>query len=412
MPDARPRLRPLELFPVDVDGQSLICLRDPSGLTDRVGLLPRPAALAAVLCDGSRSVAEVAAELGRRTGAEVSAAQIAQLLEQLDDGLFLEGPRLERHRGQVLAAFRAAPARAASHAGGAYAGEPDDLRAAIADWTEQIAAEPAPRLLAAEPGAPAVLVSPHIDYHRGGLTYARAWRAVAAAARPDLVVVLGTDHNGTDWPFTLTRKRYETPLGALPTDVALVDELCGRLPAHAEGLFADELHHRSEHSIELQAVWLAERFGADAPPMLPVLCGSLHAAIGRRASPAADPRVAEFLGALRAATAGRRVLVVAGADLAHVGPRFGDGPMRAPDRQRIEQDDRRALAATAARDAEGFFAAIAALDDRNRVCGLAPIYHALALAGRDGRRGEVIDYDQCKADDAGTSFVSIAALAI
>src|SRR5215813_6159988 len=113
MSDPRPRLRALELFPVDVDGQSLICVRDPSGLTDRVGFLPRPAALAAVLCDGTRTVDEVAAEVSRRTGAEVAAAQILELLEQLDDGLFLEGPRLERHRRDVLEAFRRAPARAA-----------------------------------------------------------------------------------------------------------------------------------------------------------------------------------------------------------------------------------------------------------------------------------------------------------
>jgi len=412
MPDARPRLRPLELFPVEVDGQSLICLRDPSGLTDRIGLLPRPAAVAAVLCDGTRTLAEVAAELERRSGAGVTASQIAELLDQLDDGLFLEGPRLEAHKRAVLAAFRAAPTRAANHAGGAYAAVPSELRGTIAEWGTQIAGEPAPPTLRAEVGAPAVLISPHIDYHRGGLTYARAWRALARAERPDLVIVFGTDHNGTDWPFTLTRKSYETPLGAAPTDTALVEELLARLPDHAEGLFADEIHHRTEHSIELQAVWLRHIFGADAPPVLPVLCGSLHRAVTRRESPAADPRVAGFLDALRAATAGRRILIVAGADLAHVGPRFGDGPMRAPDRQRVADDDRLALDAAGRRDADGFFGSIAALDDKNRICGLAPIYHSLAFIGREGRQGTLIDYDQCKADDSGTSFVSIAAMTI
>lgn len=413
MPDPRPRLRPLELFPVEVDGQNLICLRDPTGLTDRIGFLPRPAALAAVLCDGSRTLAEVAEEMGRRTGMTVQASQIAELLEQLDDGLFLEGQRLEAHRASVLAAFRASPSRAATHAGGAYLGDPAELRDVIGDWGQQISSEPAPKAVRAEPGAPALLISPHIDYHRGGLTYARGWRAVTAATPPDLVVVFGTDHSGVGWPFTLTRKSFETPLGAVPTDAALVDELVARLPFHAEGLFEDELHHRNEHSIELQAVWLRHRFGAATPPVLPVLCSSLHRAVARRESPSADPRVVGFLDALKAATAGRRVLVVAGADLAHVGPRFGDtAPMRAPDRQRVEQDDRRALEAVAGRDAEGFFAAVAALEDKNRVCGLAPIYAGLVAAGRDGGRGVLIDYDQCKADDGGTSFVSIAALAM
>jgi AmmeMemoRadiSam system protein B len=411
MADVRPRLRPLELFPVDVDGQDLICIRDPSGLTERVGFFPRPAALAAVLCDGSRTLAEVAAEVARRAGIEVEADQIAQLIEQLDDGLFLESPRLEAHRTEVLAAFRSTRVRAASHAGGAYSAEPEALRTAMSSWGVQIASESAPATLHAEPGRPALLVSPHIDYHRGFRTYARAWRAVPSAGF-DLVVILGTDHNGTEWPFTLTRKSYATPLGELATDVALVDELVGRLPFHADGLFADELHHRNEHSIELQAVWLAHIFGGAAPPVLPVLCGSLHRSIDRGESPSADPRIAGFLGALRAATAERRILVIAGADFAHVGPRFGDGAMGADDRRRVEDDDRRSLVATAARDAEGFFGAIADIKDRNRVCGLAPIYHALAFAGREGRPGEIIAYDQCHADEAGTSFVSIAALAM
>jgi len=411
MADVRPRLRPLGLFPVEVDGQNLICIRDPSGLTERVGYFPRPAALAAVLCDGSRTLAEVAAEVGRRSGLDVESAHIAQLVAQLDDGLFLEGPRLEAHRGEVLAAFRASPVRTASHAGGAYVAEPDKLRAALTRWSADVASEPSPPLLRAEPGRPALLVSPHIDYHRGFRTYARGWRSVPRDGF-DLIVILGTDHNGTAWPFTLTRKSYATPLGQLRTEVALVDELVARLPHHADGLFADELHHRCEHSIELQAVWLAHIFGDTPAPVLPILCGSLHASVERGESPSADARISHLLGALRAAITDRRVLIVAGADLAHVGPRFGDGPMGAADRLRVEEDDRKALAASAARDAEGFFRAIASIRDRNRICGLAPMYHALALAGRDGPAGTVIAYDQCPADDASTSFVSIATLAL
>jgi AmmeMemoRadiSam system protein B len=407
MPSLRPRLRPLELFPVEVDGQSLICLRDPSGLTERLGFLPRPAALVAALCDGTRTLTDVATEFRRRTGTTIVEDQIAKLLEQLDEGLFLEGARIDEHRRTVLSAFRAAPRRAASHAGGGYAGGADELAATLDDWKAQVASEAEPPPLAAGPGAPALLVAPHIDFHRGGLTYARAYRALAGAP-PDLVVVFGTDHNGFEHPFTLTRKDYETPLGAVPTDVALVDELAARLGA--DDLFADELHHRGEHSIEFQAVWLRHVFGADAPPMLPVLCGSIGRARTQHELPGADARVAGFIEALRRATAGRRVLVVAAADMAHVGPRFGDGPMLGGDRRRVEHDDRAALDAAARRDADGFFASIAAVEDRNRVCGLAPIWATLAYAGADGRPGTLVDYDQCRADDAGTSFVSIAAM--
>ena len=37
---ACPRLRPLEIFPTELDGRRVLCLRDPAGLTDRVAFLP------------------------------------------------------------------------------------------------------------------------------------------------------------------------------------------------------------------------------------------------------------------------------------------------------------------------------------------------------------------------------------
>src|SRR6266571_6929551 len=99
MPD-RPRLRPLELFPVDAEGEVIICVRDPSGLAQRA-FLRRPAAFLAVLCDGTRTVAEVAQEFSRRTGVGVSDAVVEGLVAQLEEALFLEGPRLAAHHQAV-----------------------------------------------------------------------------------------------------------------------------------------------------------------------------------------------------------------------------------------------------------------------------------------------------------------------
>jgi AmmeMemoRadiSam system protein B len=256
----------------------------------------------------------------------------------------------------------------------------------------------------------AALVAPHIDYQRGGHMYARAY-ATLPVDPPELVIVFGTDHNGTEHPFTLTRKPFATPLGDVATDVALVDSLAARVRDPAS-LFADELHHRGEHSIELQAVWLRRVYGDATPPVLPVLCGSLHRAIADGGSPnRVDPRVPEMLELLAGVVAGRRTLIIAGADLAHVGPRFGDDVAFLDEGRRVvARADHAALDAVVAGDAESFFGAVAAERDRFRICGLAPIYHTLALA--PGRRGTLLGYDQCLADDDGASFVSIAAVAI
>jgi AmmeMemoRadiSam system protein B len=398
----RPRLRPLELFPVDADGEVIICVRDPSGLAERA-FLRRPAAFLAILCDGTRTIAEVAQEFTRRTGVAVTDAVVENMVGQLDDALFLEGPRLIAARQAVADEFRASPHRPAAHAGACYPEGGEELRAYLAAFEAK--AEPSGVAPRAEPLAG--LVVPHIDFNRGGPVYARVYRALGEP--PDLVVVFGTDHNAGTEPFSLTRKPYATPLGEVPTDVALVDALAAEL---GDWVFADELHHKHEHSIEFQAVWLRYLYGERTPPILPVLCGSLHREVERGGAPDGHARRAAFLDALARAVAGRRVLVVAGADMAHVGPHFGDAESMggAEARARVEAEDRAALAAAATGDAAAFFAAVAAVKDRNRVCGLAPIWATLRLLGP--RRGVLLDYAQCAADPTDDSFVSIASLTL
>lgn len=391
----RPRLRSLEIFPVEIDGQSLVCFRDQSGLIDGALVMQHPAAVIAMLCDGARELDDIAVEFERATGVAVSREQVAQLVDALDESLLLHGPRVEARRLDLEAEFRAAALRSAQHAGGAYPGDPAELRASLEGWRAHVAGEPPPPTLRPVAGSPAVLVSPHIDYERGCHTYARAYRALDDAP-PDLVVVFGTDHVGVDHCFTLTRKAFATPLGEVPVEADLVDGLAARLGPR---LFADELHHRGEHSIELQAVWLRHLWGERTPPMLPVLCGPVRRAEMR-----------PFLTALRELTAARRVLVVAGADLAHVGPRFGDEPVARAGKEEVEAADREALAAAVRGDADGFYGSIARINDRFRVCGLSPIYAALAFAGAG--RGALLDYAQCPADDGFTSMVTIAALAL
>src|SRR6185436_17036984 len=114
---ACPRLRPLEIFPTELEGRRVICLRDPSGLTDQIAFLPEAAVTILSLCDGRRDIAEVAAEATRRLGSRIAASTVRQLLEQLDDGLFLDTPRFHAHHAQVIAEFRAQPVRETSHAG-------------------------------------------------------------------------------------------------------------------------------------------------------------------------------------------------------------------------------------------------------------------------------------------------------
>jgi hypothetical protein len=253
-------------------------------------------------------------------------------------------------------------------------------------------------------------VSPHIDYERGGRVYAQVWRAAATAARQaELVILLGTDHNGADATLTLTRQSYATPWGILPTDVDLVDALVGALGS--EAAFGEELHHRTEHSVELAAIWLHFIRGGAPVSLLPILCGSFAGFVNDAGDPAAHPPFQSALETLRQAKASRRTLVVAAADLAHMGPAFGDRyGLDAIAQAQMRWSDERLLHSVHAGDAASFFAQIKSEGDRRHVCGLPPIYLALRLL--EAARGSPAGYALCPADAQGMSFVSIAGVTL
>jgi hypothetical protein len=250
------------------------------------------------------------------------------------------------------------------------------------------------------------VVSPHIDYQRGGLVYAEVWRAAAHAAREaELVILFGTDHQGSDGTVTLTHQSYATPWGVLPTDRPVVEALVEALGE--EAAFAEELHHRGEHSIELAAVWLHFVRDGQPVPVVPVLLGSFAAFIAGQGDPAAHEPFALALEVLREAMASRRTLVVAAADLAHMGPAFGDPHgLDFVAQAQLRNADARLLQAVYAGDPGGFFQQLKAECDRRHVCGLPPMFLTLRLLGETS--GEPAGYALCPADPQGLSFVSIA----
>src|SRR5437773_9586684 len=84
----RPRLRMLEAFPVEQDGERMIALRDPAGFTDQVAVFPLPLLDLVSLFDGEHSVAEIQAIIRIRHGEGPTAEQIGNLVESLDEAGF------------------------------------------------------------------------------------------------------------------------------------------------------------------------------------------------------------------------------------------------------------------------------------------------------------------------------------
>ncbi|MGD0528685.1 MAG: AmmeMemoRadiSam system protein B [Polyangiaceae bacterium] len=406
---SRPALRPVESIVVpDRQHGKVLVLRDTQGVTDGNAIVPPLLVPVIARMTGRRTCAEIAAEASKELGAEVPVEVVVRLAGELEDRLFLHGAVFREARARVEREFRDASVRAATHAGGAYHGDASKLRKYI-DESCLAKANGAPAH-AARDGAMVALVAPHIDPWRGAVGYGHAYGALAAAVPDDAdtFVLFGTSHAPMSAPFALCRKTFATPLGPVDPDTELLDALAAR----ADGFdpYGDQFNHKREHSLEFQVVFLRHLLGARPFRIVPVLAG-LGAQQASGHDPAGDAAVARFLGGVREAVEARpgRVVVVAGADLAHVGPRFGDErPYDAVQRAVLEGRDRGSLERAAALDASGFWEHVASdLDDR-RVCGLAPIW-SLVRSLSPGAHGRLLHYEQTIDAEDG-SIVSHAAM--
>lgn len=388
----RPRLRPIDAFPTEVDGTPALCLRDPQGLTDRVLFLPLAAAEIIQHLDGAHSILDIQAAWVRRHGDLLFREQVEELLVLLDEHLLLDTPRAAAAREAAEREFGTTPLRPAFHAGRAYDADPARLRGTLDSFFTCPEGPGAPGG-ARGTGLQAVL-APHIDFARGGPTYAWAYRAVLEAADADAFIVLGTAHSPLGGRFSPCLKDFATPFGRLETDRGFVERLVGR--AGRDRIVLDDFVHRGEHSIDFQAVFLQYLYAGRRPiRLIPILCGTLSDFVLTGKSPADDPVVRRFVTALQETigAAKERVCLVGGVDLAHLGPRFGDPrPLTAAHLRRAAEDDAAMLQAVTAGDAEGFFRFIQQEQDRRRICGLSPIYTLLKVL--EGAKGTLLRYSQ------------------
>lgn len=398
-PTDRPRLRPLETQTGRQNGQDGLVLWDPDGLFEGSVWVPQ-GLLPVVACfTGELTIHEIARELTLRYGRAVDAADVQRVADELDDRLCLEGARADQARAERAAAFARLETRPAAHAGSA--GYPAErapcaarLREIVGDRIESDA-----RTLVG-------LIAPHIDLARGERGYRAAYRALASAPPSDLYVLFGTAHQGPGSTLIPTTKDYATPLGVVATDADFVRAVAARLGPDP---FAEELLHASEHSLEFQVLFLQHCLQDRPFRIAPFLTGRLADDPGScdRTAVIVDTMLREL------ARRGLSATFVGGADLAHLGPWFGDPEPVAPEvLAELEQRDRASLALLTDHRYDEFHADIEGDGNARRICGTTPMY----LVARLGRaldqecRPELLDYGQAVAED-GSQVVSFASLA-
>jgi AmmeMemoRadiSam system protein B len=435
---SRPRLRPIETIIVqDPRHGRALMLRDTQGVTSSHALLPMDVVPIVARFTGSATCEEIARQVSAELGALVPVELVVKLAADLENALFVEGPPYRRARARIEHEFASAAVREASHAGGAYHGDPNELAEYIdveclglrAPASQRKAREGAngttnaARNEAMPDASPyrsrptgdgrqlVGLIAPHIDPWRGARCYGAAYNALAASLPPetDTFILLGTSHAPMREPFALCRKAFATPLGPMEADVDAIDAIATACDFDP---YADQFNHKREHSLEFQAVFLRHLLDKLRPKrpakIVPILAGlGDHQSSGD--SPKGSRSVTRFLEALRKIVESRRAVVIAGADMAHVGPRFGDSrPLDGLGRSQLDIIDRHSLSCAERVDAEAFWKHVVSDLDTRRVCGLAPMYSLLRTIDPSAR-GEVRHYEQT-VDPEERSIVSHAAV--
>ena len=406
MPDEmRPKLRRINISRGQQHGQPVLVLQDPYGISDFMVVLPANILPVFELCDGARDIATIRAALELRAGLRVGPGYLEKLFAALDDALLMDNERFATAYGQARELFRASPLRSPILADKVYPADPELLEQTMKQYFNGLSAD-VDRTGSID--SVRGLVSPHIDYQRGGSVYAGVWHRAAQTAREaEVAIILGTNHQAGHKLFTLTEKSYATPWGELPVAGDVVDAVSRGLGE--QEVYDEEFSHRNEHSVEAAAVWLHYFTKGRGCKLVPVLCGSFQRFIDEDKQPGDGDEINCFIDTLIKATSGRRTLIVAAGDLAHVGPAFGDiYAIDALERAKLSAADNDLVTAIIKGDAEGVFKLVKQEGDKRRICGLSTIYLAMRLLGET--KGELTGYAQCPADQQGASLVSICGI--
>ena len=126
-----PKLRNVEVFPVQMEGRKLICFRDPQRIAENMVFLPQGALFFVSLFDGNHSIRDIQVEYMRRFGELIYSDQIVEIAEYLDQNYLLENERFREYRRKIEADFLRSSIRKPILAGNGYETDPEKLRVQI-----------------------------------------------------------------------------------------------------------------------------------------------------------------------------------------------------------------------------------------------------------------------------------------
>ena len=403
-PKQYPAVRNLQFSPIKQADEQYMVLWDPTGLSKEKLVLPLNYFFIIQHFDGEHSLEEIGALYLKRFGEFLVPSKMDQLVSDLNEKLFLEGQRAENARRLAQEAYRQSPVRRAAFAGRGYEADGAKLKKQIDGF---FTSKEGPDFKPSEHAGKKLkgLVVPTYDLKQAGPIYAWAYKELQDSEQPDLFVVIGTASAGLDYVFAVTDKDFETPLGVVSADQAILSQIRTKFPV----FFEDDLCHQAEQAVEFQLPFLQKILGNKKPfTIVPILSSFSATSLG---DPTVRKSVDQFLTGLQEilTESGRACCVIAAGDLAHLGMRYGDkAPPTDFSFHRCMQCDLEMLKPVEERQPEEFADYIRKEQDQRRISGFSPIYSLLRLI--QAEKGQVLRYDRGITDQY-NSTVTYASMA-
>ncbi|MEM7311209.1 MAG: AmmeMemoRadiSam system protein B [Planctomycetota bacterium] len=396
-----PRLRPLEATPA-ADGTSLR-IRDPLGVAgrspdaetrrrERLDLAPDLWRVARRL-DGTRTAADIAADLSAVAEQEVSEEEVLAAVAELSTAGVLEDAESTTRLATARTDFDALPNRPSVGAGRDYPADPTDLRIRIAGLVANDWDMPPPAGLRG-------LLAPACSIGRAAPLYARSYAALRiVGARFARIVLLAPARAPVSRVLVPLDKDFETPLGAVQVD----REALAALGAEAG---EDALAHREALALERQMLFL--RLLLPNTRVVPLLVGAVSGETERDEAVAALRRVERLPG---------ETFFLAAADLARLLAAADQPDALGPEgRRALRGLDKRMVDLAVECDAEGWRAQAVASGDAARAAESVPVELVLRVLREGGVvrrgvvRGHVLGYHQDLGAEELTTAASMAFL--
>lgn len=398
-----PRIRYVEAIPFIQDNREVVLLRDGEGVMEAPLVVSKETIFLLSLMDGTRTLRDIQADYMRTTGELIYMEEIERIVSILDKNLILYNENYIRHLSQLKREYEAEKVRRPALAGKSYPASKIELLEFLDKALRQGHSSNLNQYLQdglIPPNSITGVIAPHIDYERGMDVYRDTYRHLYNTDKR-VFIIIGTSHRPTEKIWSISIKDFATPLDIIPISKEISQKI--RENKVLKG-YIDEWPHRIEHSIELQLP-LLQFMVQDDFEIIPILTGSMHEFITGERQISEDQEIEEIIENFTEILngIGRPYLIIAAADMAHIGAQFGDTYRL--DRFVLEDSrtkDEAILEPISLTDAEGFFNRVKAERDTRRICGLAPIYFILRLL--KGARCMITGYRQWTDGHSSVSF--------